>query len=407
MRRSALRQPELFEEAPGDAERWSQRLHRAFAERDSGLLALAEDAVVACPADPTISRFSRHRRIVRRAAAAGACLPQAMLRLRVGAGLGSSVRSGVRPAREMGRGAVVVGARRLLAMAKREAGFFRRLRAWALAEPPDRGYPERRHQDAGPAAHSPCQDQAQSRTEDGDSGRPTPSAGCGRRRPIAAAADAGRHRDSLHDRLRYGAAAGGDRARAGIRRPLVRPARAVRSPRPGARFRRAAVPAAPAGVEPLWHQIETVRKVLKQFRGRVLLADEVGLGKTIEAGMVLKEYMLRGMAEHILVLVPAALVGQWREEMENKFGIAFATSHDALLRDAPAAFWAQQRIIASIAAARRTRTCAPFARAPVRCRGRRRGAPSARPIEPKLQARRLAAASAFCCCCRRRRCRTT
>ena len=50
------------------------------------------------------------------------------------------------------------------------------------------------------------------------------------------------------------------------------------------------------GVEPLWHQLETVRKVLKQFRGRVLLADEVGLGKTIEAAMVLKEYALRGMA---------------------------------------------------------------------------------------------------------------
>ena len=47
----------------------------------------------------------------------------------------------------------------------------------------------------------------------------------------------------------------------------------------------------------LWYQVETVRKVLKQFRGRVLLADEVGLGKTIEAGMVLKEYALRGMAE--------------------------------------------------------------------------------------------------------------
>ena len=44
------------------------------------------------------------------------------------------------------------------------------------------------------------------------------------------------------------------------------------------------------GVQAHWYQIETVRKVLKQFRGRVLLADEVGLGKTIEAGMVLKEY---------------------------------------------------------------------------------------------------------------------
>ena len=51
------------------------------------------------------------------------------------------------------------------------------------------------------------------------------------------------------------------------------------------------------GIETFWYQVETVRKVLKQFRGRVLLADEVGLGKTIEAGMVLKEYLLRGMVE--------------------------------------------------------------------------------------------------------------
>jgi SNF2 family DNA or RNA helicase len=107
------------------------------------------------------------------------------------------------------------------------------------------------------------------------------------------------------------------------------------------------------GVEPLWHQIETVRKGLKQFRGRVLLADEVGLGKTIEAGMVLKEYALRGMAERVLVLSPASLVGQWREELETKFGLAFATTHDPLLRADPHAFWGQKRIIASISTARR------------------------------------------------------
>ncbi|MFL9827994.1 DEAD/DEAH box helicase, partial [Rhodoplanes sp. SY1] len=108
-----------------------------------------------------------------------------------------------------------------------------------------------------------------------------------------------------------------------------------------------------AGVEPLWHQTETVRKVLKQFRGRVLLADEVGLGKTIEAGMVLKEYALRGMAERMLVLTPASLVGQWREELETKFGLACSTTYDPLLREDPAAFWRQKRVIASIAAARR------------------------------------------------------
>jgi superfamily II DNA or RNA helicase len=108
------------------------------------------------------------------------------------------------------------------------------------------------------------------------------------------------------------------------------------------------------GIETFWYQVETVRKVLKQFRGRVLLADEVGLGKTIEAGMVLKEYLLRGMVESVLVLTPASLVGQWREELETKFDIACATTHDALLRNDPDAFWRQQRVIASIAQARRT-----------------------------------------------------
>ena len=108
-----------------------------------------------------------------------------------------------------------------------------------------------------------------------------------------------------------------------------------------------------AGIETFWHQTETVRKVLKQFRGRVLLADEVGLGKTIEAGMVLKEYLMRGMAARVLVLVPASLVGQWREELETKFDIACVTTHDRLLRDDPETFWAAPRIIASLALARR------------------------------------------------------
>ena len=49
------------------------------------------------------------------------------------------------------------------------------------------------------------------------------------------------------------------------------------------------------GIERYWYQIETVKKVLKHFRGRVLLSDEVGLGKTIEAGMLIKEYRLRGL----------------------------------------------------------------------------------------------------------------
>lgn len=109
------------------------------------------------------------------------------------------------------------------------------------------------------------------------------------------------------------------------------------------------------GVTSFWYQVETVRKVLKQFRGRVLLADEVGLGKTIEACMILKEYTLRGMAESVLILTPPSLVGQWAEEVLSKFGLEFATSHDALFRSDPATFWAQPRIIASLASARTAR----------------------------------------------------
>jgi len=107
------------------------------------------------------------------------------------------------------------------------------------------------------------------------------------------------------------------------------------------------------GVDHYWYQVETARKVLKQFRGRVLLADEVGLGKTIEAGMILKEYTLRGMVRRVLILTPASLVEQWREEMETKFGIDFITSYDSLIHRDAAEFWARPRIIASIAAARR------------------------------------------------------
>jgi superfamily II DNA or RNA helicase len=108
------------------------------------------------------------------------------------------------------------------------------------------------------------------------------------------------------------------------------------------------------GIETFWYQVETVRKVLKQFRGRVLLADEVGLGKTVEAGMVLKEYLLRGIIDSVLVLVPASLVGQWREELETKFDISCATTQDALLRSDPGRFWNQKYLIASLALARRS-----------------------------------------------------
>lgn len=72
------------------------------------------------------------------------------------------------------------------------------------------------------------------------------------------------------------------------------------------------------------HQIAAVRKVLTVMRGRAVLADEVGLGKTIEAGIIAKEYLLRGLVRTVLVLVPASLIGQWRQEMTAKLGLVFS-----------------------------------------------------------------------------------
>lgn len=74
-------------------------------------------------------------------------------------------------------------------------------------------------------------------------------------------------------------------------------------------------------VEPLPHQLDTAQKVLYEMRGRAILADEVGLGKTIEAGLIIKEYMIRGLIKRALILVPASLVLQWVRELNHKFGI--------------------------------------------------------------------------------------
>ncbi|WCN38883.1 DEAD/DEAH box helicase [Aneurinibacillus uraniidurans] len=72
---------------------------------------------------------------------------------------------------------------------------------------------------------------------------------------------------------------------------------------------------------PLDHQLTTAQTVIRDMHGRALLADEVGLGKTIEAGLILKEYMVRGLVKKALILVPASLVVQWVRELNTKFSI--------------------------------------------------------------------------------------
>ncbi|MEW6218680.1 MAG: SNF2-related protein [Thermodesulfobacteriota bacterium] len=101
-------------------------------------------------------------------------------------------------------------------------------------------------------------------------------------------------------------------------------------------------------VRSFWYQEETAKKVLKGFRGRALLADEVGLGKTIEACIVLKEYLLRGMVKTGLILTPAPLVSQWRDELAAKFGLAMPCTDDADYRSGSAAFWQQPLVLASL-----------------------------------------------------------
>lgn len=75
------------------------------------------------------------------------------------------------------------------------------------------------------------------------------------------------------------------------------------------------------GFRPFDYQLATMQTVLRRMRGRAILADEVGLGRTIEAGLVLSELRMRGLADRALVITPAGLVGQWREELERKFAL--------------------------------------------------------------------------------------
>ncbi len=67
------------------------------------------------------------------------------------------------------------------------------------------------------------------------------------------------------------------------------------------------------------HQLEAALRALRDMNGQALLADEVGLGKTIEAGIVMKELIERGLVNSVLILTPASLTWQWHEEMAAKF----------------------------------------------------------------------------------------
>lgn len=76
------------------------------------------------------------------------------------------------------------------------------------------------------------------------------------------------------------------------------------------------------------HQLNIAHDVGRRHAPRVLLADEVGLGKTIEAGMILHQQLLSGAAERVLIIVPETLQHQWLVEMLRRFNLRFALFDD-------------------------------------------------------------------------------
>lgn len=83
-------------------------------------------------------------------------------------------------------------------------------------------------------------------------------------------------------------------------------------------------------VQLLPHQLYIAEQVASRLHPRVLLADEVGLGKTIEAGLIIHQQLMTGAAERVLILVPDSLLHQWLVEMLRRFNLAFSVLDEAI-----------------------------------------------------------------------------
>jgi SNF2 family DNA or RNA helicase len=87
-----------------------------------------------------------------------------------------------------------------------------------------------------------------------------------------------------------------------------------------------------ARIDLLPHQLEPAIAILRGLGTRPLLADAVGLGKTIQAGLVVSELLTRGSIERVLVLTPPGLREQWLQELEERFAIRAAGVDGHILR---------------------------------------------------------------------------
>lgn len=112
----------------------------------------------------------------------------------------------------------------------------------------------------------------------------------------------------------------------------------------------------------LAHQIEAAHIVTSAVRPRFLIADEVGLGKTIEAGLIIKELMFRRGYENILICVPAPLVVQWQSEMRNRFNEHYTILDRSTFKQFTQEKSSRARVIASIDFIKNSRYAEPVLR---------------------------------------------
>lgn len=107
------------------------------------------------------------------------------------------------------------------------------------------------------------------------------------------------------------------------------------------------------------HQLHIAHDVGRRHAPRVLLADEVGLGKTIEAGMIIQQQLLAGRADRVLIVVPETLQHQWLVEMLRRFNLRFALFDDdrytEAQHDSDNPFETEQLIICSLDFVRRNK----------------------------------------------------
>jgi len=113
-----------------------------------------------------------------------------------------------------------------------------------------------------------------------------------------------------------------------------------------------------ARVDPLPHQLEAVYEYfLKLPRIRFLLADDPGAGKTIMAGLLLKELKIRGLVKRALIVAPANLTFQWQREMKDKFREQFDVMRGEVLRSqyGQNPWQEKSQVVTSVSSTRRTR----------------------------------------------------